>query len=93
MQRETIDDSWLSGHMALHGRLYRLVGLDGSPHVVLDAPYDSIEAAIAAAKGWLNGQGLYCSLTDRAIGVEVLTHSGDWRTLGYQLNCLNIGLT
>ena len=29
--------------------LYRLIALDGSPHPVLDAPYESIDAAEAAA--------------------------------------------
>ena len=78
--------------MALQQRLYRLVGLDGSPHPVLDAPYESIEAAIAAAKQWCNGQGLNCSLSQRGIGVEVMTVSGSWRTIGYPLVCLNPGL-
>ena len=38
--------------------LYRLVALDGTPHPVLDAPYESEEAALAAAKNWCDGQGL-----------------------------------
>ncbi len=74
--------------MALQRGLYRLVALDGSPHPVLDAPYESIEAAINAAKEWCNGQGLNCSLSQRAIGVEVMTHSGAWRTVEYPQNCL-----
>ncbi len=79
--------------MALHRKLYRLVGLDGSPHPVLDAPYDSIEAAIGAAKDWCDGQGMNCSLSQRAIGVEVMTHSGSWRTVRYPLNGLQPHLT
>ncbi len=79
--------------MTLDRKLYRLVGLDGTPHPVLDAPYESIEAAIGAAKEWCNGQGLNCSLSQRAIGVEVLTLSGSWRTVRYPLNFLRPGLT
>ena len=77
--------------MVFQEKLYRLVGLDGTPHPVLDAPYESIEAAVGAAKEWCDGQGLYCSLSQRAIGVEVLTRSGSWRTVGYPLNCLRAG--
>ena len=79
--------------MVLQKKLYRLIGLDGSPHPVLDAPYDSIDAAIVAAKEWCSGQGLNSSLDQRAIGVEVMTHSGSWRTVRYPHNCLNSGLT
>ena len=78
--------------MALCRRLYRLAGLDGSPHPVLDAPYESIEAATNAAQDWCNGQGLNCSIEKRAIGVEVMTSSGAWRTVGYPINCLRPGL-
>ena len=69
--------------MAFTRRLYRLAGLDGSPHPVLDAPYESIEAAISAANNWCDGQGLQSSLSDRAIGVEVMTTNGSWRTVRY----------
>ena len=75
--------------MAIRKKLYRLAGLDGSPHPVLDAPYESIEAAIGAAKGWCEGQGMNCSLDKRAIGVEVLTSCGNWRTITYPKNCLS----
>tara|TARA_Y100001968_G_scaffold240291_1_gene223820 strand:- start:243 stop:485 length:243 start_codon:yes stop_codon:yes gene_type:complete len=75
--------------MTLSKKLYRLVALDGSPHPVLDAPYESIDAALGAAKNWCAGQGLHCSLSERAIGVEVMTHSGSWRTIRYPSNCLN----
>ncbi len=70
--------------------LYRLAALDGSPHPVLDAPYDSIEAAVVAAQDWCDGQGLNCSLSERAIGVEVMTESGSWRTVRYPINCLSV---
>ena len=79
--------------MAISRSLYRLAGLDGSPHPVLDAPYESIEAATMAAQDWCNGQGLNCSIGERAIGVEVMTRSGAWRTIGYPINCLRTGLT
>ncbi|KZR62867.1 hypothetical protein [Prochlorococcus sp. MIT 1306] len=72
--------------MAPQRLLYRLVALDGTPHAVLDAPYESEEAALAAAKNWCDGQGLKCSISQRAIGVEVMTRSGSWRTLVYPGN-------
>ena len=73
--------------MRLQRKLYRLVGLDGTPHPVLDAPYETIEAALGAAQTWCDGQGLNSSLSQRAIGVEVMTHSGSWRTVRYPANC------
>ncbi len=79
--------------MAISRRLYRLAGLDGAPHPVLDAPYESIEAATSAAQDWCDGQGLNCSIGKRAIGVEVMTRSGSWRTVGYPINCLSSGVT
>ena len=79
--------------MAIGRRLYRLAGLDGMPHPVLDDSYESIEAATRAAQDWCNGQGLNCPIEKRAIGVEVMTQSGSWRTIGYPINCLRIDLT
>ncbi|QEY33268.1 hypothetical protein EVJ50_00905 [Synechococcus sp. RSCCF101] len=64
------------------GRLYRLVDLQGAPHPELDLPYDSLESAQAAASAW-------CSRIDhahpccQAVGVEVSTPHGTWRTLRY----------
>ena len=78
--------------MTLAKNLYRLVGLDGDPHHVLDAPYESIEAALKAAKVWCNGQGLSCTIKDRGIGVEVLAGNGTWRTVCYPSNCLQLSL-
>ncbi len=69
--------------MSMHIKLYRLVGLDGSPHPVLDAPYESMDAALSAAQNWCNGQGQKRSLSERSIGIEVLTESGAWRTVSY----------
>ena len=74
--------------MALKKNLYRLTGLDGDPHHVLDAPYESIDAALVAAKVWCNGQGLSCRIQERGIGVQVLAANGTWRTLCYPQNCL-----
>ena len=75
--------------MNIKRKLYRLTGLDGSPHHVLDAPYESIDAALLAAKVWCNGQGLSCTIKDRGIGVQVLARNGTLRTVGYPSNCLH----
>mgnify|MGYP001169072625 CR=1 FL=1 len=69
--------------MALKQSIYRLIGLDGTPHKVLDSPYESMDAAIGAARDWCNGQGLKSSLSERSIGVEVMTSNGCWRTVCY----------
>tara|TARA_Y100001968_G_scaffold316077_1_gene343438 strand:- start:2311 stop:2547 length:237 start_codon:yes stop_codon:yes gene_type:complete len=69
--------------MTIANGVYRLIGLDGRPHKVLDAPYESIEAALSAASNWCDGQGLKSSFIDRAIGVEVMTVNGSWRTVCY----------
>ena len=74
--------------MTLNKSLYRLTGLDGAPHYVLDAPYETIDAALVAAKIWCNGQGLSCTIKDRGIGVQVLAGNGTWRTVCYPSNCL-----
>ena len=78
--------------MALKKNLYRLTGLDGFPHHVLDAPYESIDAALKAAKLWSAGQGLSCTIKDRGIGVQVLAGNGTWRTVCYPTNCLQHSL-
>ncbi len=61
-------------------------------HLVLKqyaiSPYESIDAALKAAKVWCNGQGLSCKIKDRGIGVEVLAENGTWRTVCYPSNCL-----
>jgi len=79
--------------MTLKRSLYRLIGLDGTPHHVLDAPYESIDAALVAAKVWSNGQGLSCTIRDKGIGVQVLTGNGTWRTVCYPSNCLQASLS
>ena len=78
--------------MALKRNLYRLTRLDGSPHHVLDAPYETIEAALKAAKMWCTGQGLSYTIKDRGIGVQVLAGNGTWRTVCYPANCLQPSL-
>ncbi len=78
--------------MALKRNLYRLTGLDGLPHHVLDAPYESIDAAMKAAKLWCTGQGLSCTIKNKGIGVEVLARNGTWRTVCYPSNCLQLSL-
>tara|TARA_Y100001968_G_scaffold174761_1_gene160180 strand:- start:625 stop:858 length:234 start_codon:yes stop_codon:yes gene_type:complete len=72
--------------MALKQRIYRLIGLDGRPHKVLDTPYESIDAAIGDAENWCKGENENSLLGDRSIGVEVKTTNGSWRTICYQ-NC------
>ena len=67
---------------------YRLVALDGQPHPVLDAPYESVAAAETAASRWCSGQGRSMSVCHRAIALEVQTRCGEWRTLGYPRACL-----
>ena len=78
--------------MTLKGNHFRLTGLDGTPHHVLDAPYESIDAALMAAKVWCDGQGLSCKIKDRGIGVQVLAENGTWRTVCYPSNCLQFSL-
>ena len=78
--------------MALKKNLYRLTGLDGFPHHVLDAPYESIDAALKAAQLWSAGQGLSCTIKNRGIGVQVLAGNGTWRTVCYPTNCFQPSL-
>ena len=74
--------------MVLHRSRYRLVGLDGLPHPVLDAHYDTLETALDEARSWCAGQGAACALAGRGIAVEVRTGSGNWRTIDYPVSCL-----
>ena len=69
--------------MALEQSIYRLIGLDGRPHKVLDAPYESMDAAIRAAKQWCCSQQENNSLSENSIGVQVMTINGSWRTVCY----------
>ena len=70
--------------MALKQSIYRLIGLDGRPHKVLDTPYESMDAAIGAARNWCNRENENSPLSDISIGIEVMTSNGSWRTIYYQ---------
>ena len=61
-------------------RLYRLVDQQGAPHPILDDLYESLEAAWADAQLWWQEHSGAQS-GPMAIGVEVSTVSGSWRTL------------
>ena len=61
--------------MVLHRSRYRLVGLDGQPHPVLDTPYETLQES-------------RCSPGQRGIAVEVWTANGEWRAIDYPMNCL-----
>ena len=67
---------------------FRLVALDGTPHPVLDAPYESLDSALSAARTWCEGQGRTCALGSMGIGIERMTPSGRWRTVAYPMICL-----
>ncbi len=69
--------------MSIERSVYRLVGMDGHPHPVLDTPYESIDAAIGAAKQWTSSHGGSCSNNDSSVGIEVMTSNGSWRTILY----------
>ncbi len=69
--------------MPLQRAVYRLVGMDGYPHPVLDTPYESIDAAIGAAKRWTSTHLNNCADCDSSVGIEVMTSNGTWRTISY----------
>ena len=69
--------------MSIHSSIYRLVGMDGNPHPVLDTPYESFDAAIRAAKGWISGEEFEGLNSHSSIGIEVKTSNGSWRTIFY----------
>lgn len=62
-------------------RLYRLVEFPGLPHPSLDGLYESIDEAWTDALNWWQGKGLDACPVAGAIGVEVSTPAGEWRTL------------
>ena len=64
---------------AVARRDYRLIDGFRQPHPQLDGLYESVEEAIDDAVRWLEGIGP-CSL-DTAIGLEVSTPGGCWRTI------------
>ena len=57
---------------------YRLLDHRGAPHPVLDDLYDSLEAAWSDACSSTIGR-----VEPMAIGIEVSTASGSWRTVRY----------
>jgi hypothetical protein len=58
---------------------YRLIDSGCEPHRELDGHYSSIDEAIADAIAWLEPlEDLHSSA--RAIGVDVATGDGNWRT-------------
>jgi hypothetical protein len=61
-------------------RRYRLVDSLGDPHPVLDDLYDSPDAAWSEAVQWWKEQ-YGAENTPMAIGMEVSTSCGSWRTL------------
>ncbi len=69
--------------MAAKQTLYRLVGLDGKPHPVLDTPYESLDAAKGAAANWELGISYKSSTLESHVGIQVLTTNGSWRTIEY----------
>ncbi len=71
--------------MAFERAIYRLVGMDGHPHPVLDTNYETIDAAIGAAREWKSARGRDFGSTEknRSIGIEVKTSNGSWRTISY----------
>ncbi len=63
--------------------VFRLVGMDGHPHPVLDTPYESMDAAIGAAKKWTSIHRFHPFNDESPIGIEVMTSNGSWRTILY----------
>jgi len=74
--------------MRSHRSRYRLAGLDGQPHPVLDTPYETLESALAEALNWCSGQGAACAPAQRGIAIQVRTGTGAWRTIDYPRSCL-----
>ena len=62
-------------------RLFRLVDAQGFPHPVLDNLFDSLEAAWTEAERWSHQHDPLATEASIAIGVEVSTGNGTWRTL------------
>ena len=54
--------------MVLCRSCYRLVGLDGRPHLVLNTPYETLELALAeASKTGATAKGLAAPLASEAL--------------------------
>ena len=63
-----------------HSKRYRLVDAGFEPHPQLDSEYESLDEALQDAVAWLREQP---DTGTAAIGVEVSTRSGGWRTVRY----------
>lgn len=61
-------------------RRYRLIDAALQPHPQLDGLYESLDAALEEALAWVGSLTVSQPL---AIGVEVSTTSGGWRTVRY----------
>lgn len=61
-------------------RRYRLIDAALQPHPQLDGLYESLDAALEEALAWC---GNLAASQARAIGVEVSTTSGGWRTVRF----------
>jgi hypothetical protein len=59
---------------------YRLINASFEAHPQLDALYDCLEDALNDAIAWLGEQP---AAAQSAIGVEVSTRGGEWRTVRY----------
>ena len=60
-------------------RVYRLIDPLQQPHPQLDGCYDTLDEALRDAIRWLEGLGPGAACT--AVGLEVSTRSGSWRTI------------
>ncbi len=69
--------------MSIRKSVYRLIGMDGQPHPVLDTQYESMDAAIKAVKIWNSKESVDCHDSSSSIGIEVMTSNGSWRTILY----------
>ena len=61
-------------------KCYRLINADYEAHPHLDGLYDCLEDALSDAITWL---GEHPSAGPTAIGVEMSTTGGEWRTVRY----------
>lgn len=60
-------------------RVYRLIDPLQQPHPQLDGVYDTLDEALRDAIRWLEGLGPGAACT--AVGLEVSTRCGNWRTI------------
>ena len=77
-------DSLRSVHnMTIQNTVYRLIGLDGHPHPILDTQYDTLDSAIRAVRNWTGNLNEDMINSKKSIGIEVMTSNGSWRTILY----------